>query len=369
MRIARIRHWATIFTLAVGISLHSGCFSFFAVSFAQESATQAPPELPAHMQPSGSDSDIWRQVREGDRFQSQIQDPNAAVMVQSEGEAWRAVRNGPYTFYSAIALVAVTALLALFYLIRGRIRIDEGLSGRTVQRFDDFERFIHWLTATSFIVLAITGSLMLFGRHFLIDVIGKDAFAAFMAYGKPAHNYLGFAFMLGFILMFVRWVWHNLPNHYDLIWLAKGGGFVTRSHPPAKKFNAGQKVIFWSTVLGGLSLSLSGIALMFPFTFALFAGTFELLNSWFGLGLPTDLSPIQEMQYATLWHGIVGIGLTAIIIAHIYIGTIGMQGAFAAMGSGDVDYNWAKEHHSLWVRDLEQRKHKAAPQEAAAGDD
>jgi formate dehydrogenase subunit gamma len=137
-----------------------------------------------------------------------------------------------------------------------------------------------------------------------------------------------------------------------MIWLSKGGGLFTKhSHPPSKKFNAGQKLIFWATILGGLSLSLSGIALLFPFEFPVWSKTFVALNV-LGLGLPTDLTPIQEMQLSSMWHAIVSLVLIAIIIAHIYIGSIGMQGAFAAMGSGKVDENWAREHHNLWVAEV-----------------
>ena len=184
-------------------------------------------------------------------------------------------------------------------------------------------------------------------------LIGAEAFATITAWGKYAHNYVGFAFMVALVLVLVIWIKNNIPNRHDLVWLAKGGGMFTKgSHPPAKKFNAGQKILFWLVILGGVSISMSGIALMFPFKFEMFAGTFAVLNI-FGLGLPTELTPIQEMQYAQLWHAIVALFLIAVIIAHIYIGTLGMEGAFDAMGTGEVDRNWAKEHHPLWVEEEE----------------
>jgi formate dehydrogenase subunit gamma len=162
---------------------------------------------------------------------------------------------------------------------------------------------------------------------------------------------------------------HNLPSKYDFIWLAKGGGlFVKGVHPPSKKFNAGQKVIFWSTILLGGSISASGLALLFPYELPMFAGTFAMLNDWgiseavLGGPLATDLTLIEEQQYAQVWHTIVAFAMIAIILAHIYIGSVGMQGAFAAMGSGMVDRNWALEHHNLWVEehDAEERA-RAAP--------
>jgi formate dehydrogenase subunit gamma len=131
--------------------------------------------------------------------------------------------------------------------------------------------------------------------------------------------------------------------------------FTKGTHPPAKKFNAGQKLVFWLVVLGGISVSISGLMLMFPLEYEAFGPTLGWINWVFGTTYPTALAPIQEMQLAQVWHAILGLFLTAVIIAHIYIGTIGMEGAFDAMGSGEVDENWAREHHSIWVQDLERK--------------
>ncbi|MGI9570147.1 MAG: formate dehydrogenase subunit gamma, partial [Desulfobulbia bacterium] len=182
-------------------------------------------------------------------------------------------------------------------------------------------------------------------------------FATMTFYGKWIHDHVAFAFMLSLVLILVVWIRHNFPNRHDFIWLLKGGGlFMKGSHPPARKFNAGQKILFWLVILGGASLSLSGIALLFPFQTSLFAKTFEFLNI-FGLNLPTDLTPVAEMQLATLWHSVVALVLICVVVAHIYIGTLGMEGAFDAMGSGEVDQNWAKEHHSVWcAEELDRRK-------------
>ncbi len=299
-----------------------------------------------------SDADIWKEVRRG--FQGTVSIPNkqAGVMIQSEGDNWRAIRNGPVTVYGAWVVLGIIGVVALFFLVRGRIRIDSGLSGRTVERFNFVERIVHWVTATSFIVLALTGLITLYGRHVLLPVLGPEAFALLAQGGKYAHNFLSFPFMLGVAIMFFLWVHHNIPNKYDLQWLVKGGGLLAKGvHPPSKRFNAGQKFIFWCVILGGLSLSLSGIALLFPFELGMFAPTFKVLNV-FGFNLPTDLTMMQEMQLSQLWHVIVALPLIAIIIAHIYIGSLGMEGAFDAMGSGQVDENWAREHHSVWMSEL-----------------
>jgi len=196
-------------------------------------------------------------------------------------------------------------------------------------------------------------SSMVFSGYWLLPVIGKEAFAGITAGGKLVHNYVSFAFMLGLLWVLVTWVRHNIPHWRDLQWLAMGGGMLVKGvHPPSWKFNAGQKILFWLIILGGVSISLSGLSLMFPYELPMFAKTFAAVNSVFGTGLPTELSVNQEMQYASLWHAIMALFLTAVILGHIYIGTLGMQGAFSAMGSGQVDVAWAKQHHSLWADEV-----------------
>ncbi|MEO1027401.1 MAG: cytochrome b/b6 domain-containing protein, partial [Pseudomonadota bacterium] len=181
------------------------------------------------------------------------------------------------------------------------------------------------------LVLGATGLITLFGRKVIIPLLGHDAFAPIATASKWVHNNVAWPFMLALVLIFVMWVWHNLPSRSDLKWLAQGGGIFTKSHPPAKKFNAGQKVIFWSVVVLGGSISASGLALLFPFELNMFAPTFAKLNAIglpqaVGYGeLPTVLAPHEEMQLATLWHAIVSFVLIAIIFAHIYIGSIGME--------------------------------------------
>jgi formate dehydrogenase subunit gamma len=223
------------------------------------------------------------------------------------------------------------AILTLFYLIRGKIRIDSGVSGRKILRFNAVERFAHWTLATTFIILALTGLNIIIGKTVILPIVGEAAFGTLSAWGKIAHNYLAWPFMIALVLIVVLWIVHNIPNKVDAQWVAQGGGLLKKGvHPPAKKFNAGQKLIFWSVVLGGAALSYTGFMLLFPAE----AGT-----------------PADWQFYQTI-HALTAAILSAIIIAHIYIGSVGMEGAFDAMGSGEVDENWAKEHHSLWVEEV-----------------
>jgi len=277
----------------------------------------------------------------------------AATLVQSEGDNWRAFKNGPLSQFGGWLLLAAIVVLAAFRLIRGQIKIEHGASGKTIERFNAVERATHWVTASSFIVLALTGLNVLYGRYVLKPILGADAFATITYWGKLAHNYIAFAFIAGIVMMFILWVRHNIFDRTDLTWIAQGGGLLSKDkHPPAKKFNFGQKCIFWIVILGGASLSLSGLALLFPFEINFWAPTFKVLNV-VGFSLPTKLTPLQETQLSALWHSLAALVMTAVILAHIYIGTpLGMEGAIGAVGQGQVDVNWAKEHHSLWVAEM-----------------
>lgn len=316
-----------------------------------------------------SDPELWRALRYGSADITVSSGGEVAtVLMQDGGMRWLNWRKGPLASWGGYLLLATLALLVLFYLIRGRIRIDGKKTGRTITRFKTIERFGHWLLAGSFILLGVTGLVTLFGRFGLIPLIGKDAFATLAIGSKWVHNNVSWAFMLALIMIFVMWIVHNLPDRTDLNWLAKGGGLFKKGvHPPAKKFNAGQKFIFWAVILLGVSVSASGLSLLFPFELPMFAATFEKLNAigipqLIGLGeLRTELAPHEEMQYAQLWHAIVAFLMMAIIIAHIYIGSIGMEGAFEAMGSGEVEEQWAREHHALWVEEMKGSGGKKAP--------
>ena len=354
-------------TMRRGVAVAASLLMFGAIAatvvatadLAPPAAAQASGAMPGNNRGAISDADVWRAVRKGLQGSVSIPNKQAGVLVQSEGDNWRAFRNGPLPVYGAWGMLGIIAILALFFVVRGRIRIEGGTSGRLVERFNSVERFAHWLTASSFVVLALSGLNMLYGRYVLKPVLGAVLFSDLTRIGKYLHNYLAFAFMLGLLLILVLWLRENIPSRNDLVWLAKGGGmFSKHSHPPARKFNAGQKILFWLVILGGLSISLSGIALLFPFQFSMFSETFKVLNV-FGLGLPDDLTALQEMQLSQLWHAAVGLALIAVIIGHIYIGTLGMEGAFDAMGTGEVDENWAKEHHSLWVAELQQQPNRS----------
>jgi formate dehydrogenase subunit gamma len=301
-----------------------------------------PGVVPKTIGPQESKPRIWRDIRRGVHGRVSIPNQRAGYLIQSQGYTWQVTRNTTVFKFGAWLLAGTVAVLALFFIYRRRIPIDGGESGRTIERFNNLERFAHWMTAVSFVILGLTGLAMLYGRAVLIPLIGKAGFAWLMMVGKYAHNYLGFAFIVGIVLMVVIWLRNNLPDKYDIPWLLKGGGLITRGHPAARKFNAGQKMIFWSVVIIGGIIAYTGVMLMFPET--------------------ETLIDKQGHQY---WHAVLALIMIAVIIAHIYIGSLGMKGAFQAMGSGQVDENWAKQHHSVWVEEMAAKGGKTPAGEAA----
>jgi len=277
-------------------------------------------------------------LKEGDKITGRISIPDAmaASLIQPAGRDWRDFHRSKLPIIGGIAIIGIFVALAIFLMVRGRIRIHGGFSGAKILRFASFERFTHWLTASCFVVLALSGLNISFGRILILPLFGPEAFATMSAYAKLAHDYLAFPFMLGLVIMFLIWIKDNIPGKIDLQWLRQGGGILFEGqHPPARRFNAGQKGIFWIVIIGGALMSVSGWFLLFPY-------------------LPAN---VTALQFWTVIHAVIAMLFIAAMMAHIYIGSIGMEGAFDAMGTGEVDLNWAREHHSLWVEEEQAKGH------------
>ena len=262
-----------------------------------------------------------------------IPDTKSYVLEHPAGRDWREFHTVTLKWVGGIAILGMIALLAIFYLWRGSMKVRSGFSGTMILRFNAFERFVHWLTATSFIILGITGLNITFGRSLLLPWMGAESFSTWAEWAKYSHNYLSFAFTIGVVLMFLMWIGEQLPTQADVEWVKLGGGMFDKedkTHAPAWKFNAGQKFMYWMVMVAALGMIVSGFMLMFPFYGGLTVGNMEL---------------------AEIFHGSIGVLFVSMIFVHIYLGTIGMEGAFDAMADGNVDLNWAKEHHNLWVEE------------------
>jgi formate dehydrogenase subunit gamma len=268
-----------------------------------------------------------------------IPDTRSYTLEHPAGRDWREFRTVTLKWIGGIAILGILAVLVIFYLVRGQVKLENGRSGRTIVRFNMFERFTHWMTATCFIILALSGLNITFGRALLLPLLGPDTFTSWSEAARFCHHYLSFPFTLGVVLIFLMWIGGNIPNRVDVEWFKRGGGIVGHDHPPAYRFNGGQKMIYWIVVLGGGAAAATGYMLMFPFY-----GT-----------------TVSGMETAEIVHAVIAMLFIAAMLGHIYIGTIGMEGAFEAMGEGTVDMNWAKEHHILW---LEEEKARVGPNES-----
>ena len=258
-----------------------------------------------------------------------IPDVKSYVLEHPAGREWREFRTVTLAWIGGIAILGMLALLVIYYLWHGALHIEGGRSGRTILRFNVFERFVHWLTAVTFVILGITGLNITFGRSLLLPWMGPSAFSEWSEWAKFSHNYISFAFTVGVVLMFLMWVARNLPNHNDVVWFKSGGGMFGGKEPPAGKFNGGEKLIFWLSMLGGAAVAATGYVLLFPFY-----GT-----------------TVANMELAEIVHSVVAVLYVAAMLVHIYMGTIGVEGAFEAMADGNVDVNWAKKRHSLWYEE------------------
>jgi formate dehydrogenase subunit gamma len=314
--LARIRLMVLIMTLLLGIAT-------FGPAIAQKLNPDGAPNPTASVT---SERDLFEQVP---RIEGRIDIPDkkASVLIQPAGRTWDYFHEVLLHWGGAIVILGTIVFLGLAYLIIGRIRIAAGRSGKKILRFKAFERFSHWLTAVSFVVLGLTGLNITFGKILLLPVVGPDIFSDISQAAKYVHNFTSFSFVVGLVLITSIFFRDNFFGKVDLEWLKQGGGFIKNKHAPAGRFNLGEKLVYWLSVAAGVAVSVSGFLLLFPF---------------YG----TDIADMQLTQVA---HAVVAVLFVALILAHIYIGTLGMEGAFEAMGTGEVDLNWAMEHHDRWL--------------------
>ena len=306
----------------------------------------------AHAQESDDEAvnpraEYWRAVRGGVEGYSAVTGQEAGVLIQNGGQNWRAVRNGPISFYGGSFIIIVLLALAAKHIVKGRDKL-ESRTGRTVTRWSAFERIMHWYVAISFIILAITGLSLIFGRALLIPLMGKEGFAAWAQLAKPIHDYLSLPFAAGLVVLLLMWLGKNVPKAYDFDWLKSLGGAIGDGHPPAGFFNAGEKVFYWLVFFGGVALTVSGFFLLFP-----------------------NLETVREsMQFWHIVHSACGLFLIAVSLGHMYLGSIGTEGVLEGMVSGDVDEGFAKQHHSVWYEEVKggsaPAKSEAAPGASSA---
>ncbi|MDP1741470.1 MAG: formate dehydrogenase subunit gamma [Polaromonas sp.] len=304
----------------------------------------------AKVQP-GNNAPIWRQVGTGVTGYSSLpksEAPEAGNLIQpfvqypgsrltNAGEAWRQVRNNWLIPYGGSLLLIVIGAIALFYFGKGTIKMHGTNTGHKIERFTPFERSAHWSNAIAFCILAISGIVMAFGKFFLLPVMGLTLFGWLTYILKTAHNFAGPLFAVSLVIVFFTFLRDNMPSRGDIGWLLKGGGLLSGKEVPSHRFNAGEKLVFWGGVFFlGIVVVASGLVL-------------DKL-------VPGLLYVRDTMQIAHMIHAVATVLMMAMFIGHIYIGTIGMEGAYQGMKTGYVDETWAKEHHEYWYDDVKAGK-------------
>ncbi len=330
----KIAIWSTFLVLSLSLALPLASYSIHWLGFSASAQNASSVENP--------NSAFWKQVRGGVEGYSAIKGEGANVLVQSGGEDWRLLRESPLMTNLPWVIVGMAALLLLYHIFHGKNRLDvKRLSGRMVPRWNTFERLVHWVTAFSFIALAITGLSMLLGKTILIPVLGKAGFAAWAGMSISIHNVIGPIFTIGIALMIVMWIWHNFPTAVDFKWFAKGGGLFGRGHPSAGRMNGGEKVWFWILMTIGVAVCVTGVIMVAPI--------------YPQITIPGIDTARSAMQQATTIHAIAAIIWTAIALGHIYIGTAGTEGAIEGMATGYVSEEWAAQHHDLWLEKMQEK--------------
>ena len=299
----------------------------------------------------GNNAPVWRAVGAGAEGYSSLpksEAPEEGVLIQpfvqypgsrltTAGEAWRQVRNNWIIPYGGSLLLIALGAVGIFYWRKGMIMLHGKPTGVEIERFTPFERSAHWTNAIAFVILAISGIFMAFGKYFIQPVIGDTLFGWITYLLKNAHNFAGPVFAVSLTVVFFTFLKDNWPSKEDWTWIIKAGGLFGNTEVPSHRFNAGEKVVFWGGVFGlGLVVVASGFVLDKIIPFLVYErGT---------------------MQIAHMVHAVATLLMMAMFIGHIYMGTVGMQGAYKAMRTGYVDETWAKEHHELWHDDIKAGK-------------
>ncbi|TVO70730.1 formate dehydrogenase subunit gamma [Sedimenticola selenatireducens] len=281
-------------------------------------------------------ADLWREVRQRDAIavgNSQVKSADSGVLINPYGDKWRNFRMTQLIPYGGYLLAGMLLLLIIFFIVRGRIKVVSGMSDKKLFRYSLYERTIHWCLAAIFLFLAFTGLILLFGRSLLIPIVGQEFFSLLASASKEGHNLFGPLFAVALVLVFFRFVRRNIYQKGDLTWLLKGGGLIGKGHVPSNFFNMGEKSMFWMLVLVGGVIVGSGLVLVFPV---------------FGQG-----RVLMELSHVS--HGITTLVMIVVIMGHIYIGSVGMEGALDGMTTGYCDLNWAKEHHEQWAELCEEQ--------------
>jgi len=321
---------------------------------AQQPTTPAPADNVKNQQERaatqpGNNAPFYREVR-GNQSQyttSSAQGRETGVLIQSWGDTWRRIRNGPVMWYGGWLVLLVLAAIAVFYTIFGSVKVHEPPTGRLIPRFSRADQIVHWSVAISFCTLGLSGLIIFFGKHVPLPVIGYTLFGWLTQFSKNVHNFIAPLFIVSVAVMVIIWARDNVFRSWDFTWLRRVWAFFLKNeHPPSGRFNGGEKVWFWGGVLFlSIVMAWSGLVLLFP--------NFDQTR--------------HTMQEAWIWHATAAMLYIAAALGHIYMGTIGVEYTYGNMRHGYCDETWAKEHHDIWYRQVKSGQREPAGGAVPAG--
>ncbi len=202
-----------------------------------------------------------------------------------------------------------------------------------VDRYGPAARVNHWITASSLILLALSGLAMFHpSLFFLTDLFGGGQNT------RTFHPWIGVVLFFSFFIFFAQLWRANIPKRVDFVWLSHYKDIVSGNEealPELGKYNAGQKFIFWS--MAGLIL-------------VLIASGILIWDQYFG-----EATAVETKRFAVLIHSIAAVFIILVFILHVYA-AIWTRGTLRAMTRGNVTGGWAWRHYRKWLKQLASRR-------------
>ena len=201
---------------------------------------------------------------------------------------------------------------------------------RDIQRYTANERSNHWMVALFFILAGLSGLALFHPALFWLSYLFGGG-----PWTRILHPFLGLAMFVFFFGLVIRFASHSLLEKSDVQWLKQWRDVVANREenlPEVGRYNAGQKLLFWTLLLCMLVLLVTGIVIWRQY-----------FSAWFGIGV---------IRLSVLLHAFAAFVLISSILVHIYAG-IWVKGSMGAMLYGWVSRGWARKHHGAWLKSVD----------------
>lgn len=225
-------------------------------------------------------------------------------------------------FKTVFLLIVILVPLSFFghFIIVGQRKFNHH---KKLKVFSKFNIIVHWGAAIPFILICLTGLIMIFGSH-----LGGGSFVRF---ARDIHGLSTLIFIIFGILMFCMWFKESLFKKYDIGWFKMMGGYLSQENVPvpAGKFNAGQKMWFWIATIGGAIMAITGGIMFFQYT------------------------DINTLRLVAIIHNVIGFVVIAMLITHIYMALFAIEGAIESILNGNMGEEELSILHSIYYKELQ----------------